>query len=36
LPRPRDINSVELAKYSTEITRTLKRHLIPELAEVSE
>jgi NitT/TauT family transport system ATP-binding protein len=36
LPRPRDINSVELAKYSTEITRTLKRHLIPEFAEVSE
>ena len=36
LPRPRDINSVELAKYSTEITRTLKRHLKPELAEVSE
>ena len=36
LPRPRDINSVELAKYSTEITRTLKRHLIPEFSEVSE
>ena len=27
LPRPRDINSVDLAKYSTEITRSLKRHL---------
>jgi NitT/TauT family transport system ATP-binding protein len=36
LPRPRDINSVDLAKYSTEITRALKRHLKPELAEASE
>lgn len=27
LPRPRDINSVDLAKYSTEITRALKRHM---------
>ncbi|MCG3150204.1 MAG: Bicarbonate transport ATP-binding protein CmpD [Verrucomicrobiae bacterium] len=36
LPRPRDINSVELAKYSTEITRALKRHLKPEAAEVAE
>jgi NitT/TauT family transport system ATP-binding protein len=27
LPRPRDINSVDLAKYSSEITRALKRHL---------
>ncbi|MEI8063461.1 MAG: ABC transporter ATP-binding protein [Verrucomicrobiota bacterium] len=36
LPRPRDINSVELAKYSTEITRALKRHLRPELTEVAE
>ncbi len=27
LPRPRDINSVELAKYATEIMRALKRHL---------
>jgi len=36
LPRPRDINSVELAKYSTEITRALKRHLRPDLAEVAE
>jgi hypothetical protein len=24
LPRPRDINSIELARYSTEITATLK------------
>jgi sulfonate transport system ATP-binding protein len=30
LPRPRDINSVELAKYSTEIMRALKRHLRPQ------
>jgi len=30
LPRPRDINSVDLAKYSTEITRALKRHIQPE------
>jgi NitT/TauT family transport system ATP-binding protein len=36
LPRPRDINSVDLAKYSTEITRALKRHLKLELAEVAE
>jgi NitT/TauT family transport system ATP-binding protein len=36
LPRPRDINSVDLAKYSTEITRALKRHLKSELAEVAE
>jgi len=35
LPRPRDINSVELAKYSTEIMRALKRHLRPE-GEVAE
>ncbi len=33
LPRPRDINSVDLAKYSTEITRALKRHMKPEVAE---
>jgi NitT/TauT family transport system ATP-binding protein len=26
LPRPRDINSVALANYSTEITRALKKH----------
>jgi NitT/TauT family transport system ATP-binding protein len=36
LPRPRDINSVDLAKYSTEIMRALKRHLKPEIAEVAE
>jgi NitT/TauT family transport system ATP-binding protein len=36
LPRPRDINSVDLAKYSTEITRALKRHLKPGLQEVGE
>jgi len=26
LPRPRDINSTDLAKYATEITRALKQH----------
>ncbi|HXG47635.1 MAG TPA: ABC transporter ATP-binding protein [Methylomirabilota bacterium] len=36
LPRPRDINSVDLAKYSTEITRALKRHLKHEPHEVAE
>jgi NitT/TauT family transport system ATP-binding protein len=36
LPRPRDINSVELARYATEITRALKRHLQPETTEVGE
>jgi NitT/TauT family transport system ATP-binding protein len=36
LPRPRDINSVDLAKYSTEIMRALKRHLKAEVAEVAE
>jgi NitT/TauT family transport system ATP-binding protein len=36
LPRPRDINSVDLAKYSTEITRALKQHLNADLAEVAE
>ncbi len=30
LPRPRDINSVTLAAYSTRITKALKRHLVPE------
>ena len=34
LPRPRDINSVELATYSTAITRTLKEVLGPDLQEV--
>ncbi|MDA1277867.1 MAG: ABC transporter ATP-binding protein [Verrucomicrobia bacterium] len=36
LPRPRDINSVDLAKYATTITRALKRILRPELEEVNE
>ena len=36
LPRPRDINTVELAKYASAITRALKRHLKPELQEVAE
>lgn len=36
LPRARDINSVALAKYSTEITGALKRHMKPGLAEVAE
>lgn len=36
LARPRDINSVDLAKYSSEITLALKRHLKPELMEVAE
>jgi NitT/TauT family transport system ATP-binding protein len=36
LSRPRDINSVDLARHSTEITRALKRHLNPELEEVAE
>lgn len=33
LPRPRDINSVELAAMATEITRALKQHTIMEVAE---
>ena len=33
LPRPRDINSVELAKYATEIMRALKRHMKGEVQE---
>ena len=36
LPRPRDINSVDLAQYATRITRALKRHSDPELVEVAE
>jgi NitT/TauT family transport system ATP-binding protein len=36
LPRPRDINSVDLAKFSTEIMRSLKRHMKSELTEVAE
>lgn len=34
LPRPRDINSVELAEHATEITRALKQHTAQQ--EVSE
>lgn len=33
LDRPRDINSVELANYSTQITRALKGHVHAEVAE---
>jgi len=33
LPRPRDINSVELAGYSSEITRALKGYATAEVAE---
>ena len=36
LVRPRDINSVSLAKYSSEITRALKRHLKSDAVEVAE
>ncbi|HEX8751007.1 MAG TPA: ABC transporter ATP-binding protein [Nitrospira sp.] len=32
LPRPRDINSVELARYATEITRVLKGYVESEVA----
>src|SRR6266851_10429586 len=32
LPRPRDINSVDLAVHATEITKALKNHSQPELA----
>ncbi|MGH7221179.1 MAG: ABC transporter ATP-binding protein [Nitrospiraceae bacterium] len=32
LPRPRDINSVDLARYSTEITRVLKCYVQTEVA----
>jgi NitT/TauT family transport system ATP-binding protein len=35
LPRARDINSVDLAKYSAQITRSLKRHLHLEMAEAA-
>ena len=34
LPRPRDINSPELAQYSSQITRALKAHRVD--GEVSE
>lgn len=34
LPRPRDINSVELARYATQVTKALKQYLKPlEVAE---
>ena len=33
LPRPRDINSVELAGQATRITRALKQHTVPTAAE---
>src|SRR5207253_10189837 len=33
LPRPRDINSVQLAGYATEITRALKNYVKAEAAE---
>jgi NitT/TauT family transport system ATP-binding protein len=33
LERPRDINSVQLASYSTEITRALKGYVTAEVAE---
>ena len=36
LPRPRDINSPDLPRYSTKIIRALKAHLNPETAEVGE
>jgi len=36
LPRPRDINSVDLAKHASAIMRALKHHLRPEMAEVAE
>lgn len=35
LPRPRDINSVDLARYSTEITHALRRHLYSNLTEAT-
>lgn len=36
LPRPRDINSVDLASYATQITKALKRHMRPADTEVAE
>ncbi|HAM70061.1 MAG TPA: nitrate/sulfonate/bicarbonate ABC transporter ATP-binding protein [Verrucomicrobiales bacterium] len=36
LPRPRDINSVDLASHATLIMKALKRHLKPDPAEVQE
>jgi NitT/TauT family transport system ATP-binding protein len=32
LPRPRDINSVDLARYATDITRVLKGYVQAEVA----
>ena len=36
LPRPRDINSVDLAQYSTRITKALKTHMTAREGEVAE
>lgn len=36
LPRPRDINSIELAKFATQITKALKRHMQPNLENAEE
>jgi NitT/TauT family transport system ATP-binding protein len=36
LPRPRDINSVDLAQYSTRITKALKFHMAAKNGEVAE
>ena len=36
LARPRDVNSVDLAQYSSEITRALKRHMGVSMPEVNE
>ena len=36
LPRPRDINSVDLAQYSTRITKALKTHMASKDGEVAE
>jgi NitT/TauT family transport system ATP-binding protein len=33
LPRPRDINSVELASYASKITVALKNYVVPEVAQ---
>jgi NitT/TauT family transport system ATP-binding protein len=33
LERPRDINSIQLASYSTEIMRALKGHVTAEVGE---
>jgi NitT/TauT family transport system ATP-binding protein len=36
LPRPRDINSVALANYATEITQALKAHRFGKRDDVAE